>query len=252
MHRRRLLSPAILLVTAAIAVGACGGSTTVLSDPTEILTKSVETLQKAKTVHLEATVDGTVKLDLTGSGQAGNIALTGTSLTGDLDIANGDATMSLAVPAMLGLTADVIVVGEDSYTRSSFTGDKYQKGSAASAGLPVDAADPQKSLKELQDWLKKPEVAPKKLADASCASKTCYQVEIDLSAEDLTALAPDLTDLGDATVLLTVLVEKDTLRPVSVDVKVTSTGVGDVTVALALSKWDEALSITAPPADQVQ
>lgn len=251
MHRRALTLLAMIVV-AAIAVGACGGSTPALSDPTEILTRSVETLQKAKTVHFEATVDGTVKLDLTGTGQGGDIALTGTSLTADLDIANGDATMSLAVPAMLGLTADVIVVGEDSYTRTSFTGDKYQKGSAAAAGLPVDAADPQQSLKKLQDWLKKPEVAPKKLADASCASKTCYQVEIDLSAEDLAALAPDLTDLGDATVLLTVLVEKDTLRPVSVDVKVTSTEVGDVSLALALSKWDEAVSITAPSADQIQ
>lgn len=251
MHRRALTLLAMIVV-AAIAVGACGGSTPALSDPTEILTRSVETLQKAKTVHFEATVDGTVKLDLTGTGQGGDIALTGTSLTADLDIANGDATMSLAVPAMLGLTADVIVVGEDSYTRTSFTGDKYQKGSAAAAGLPVDAADPQQSLKELQDWLKKPEVAPKKLADASCASKTCYQVEIDLSAEDLAALAPDLTDLGDATVLLTVLVEKDTLRPVSVDVKVTSAKVGDVSLVLALSKWDEAVSITAPSTDQIQ
>ncbi len=61
MRRRALTLPA-LLVVAAIAVGACGGSTPTLSDPGEILTKAVETLQNAKSFHLEATLDGTATL----------------------------------------------------------------------------------------------------------------------------------------------------------------------------------------------
>lgn len=251
MRRRALTLPA-LLVAAAIAVGACGSSTPTLADPGEILTKAVETLQKAKTLHLDATVDGTVTLDLLGTGEASELALTGTSLQGDVDIENGNADLDLAVPALLGLTAEVIVVGEETYTRTSFTGEKFQKGGASVAGLPVDPTDPQQSLEDLQEWLARPEVDPKKLADASCGSKTCYQIEIDLSAEDLKALMPDSEDIGGASVVVTILVEKDTLRPVSMTVSVTSADLGEVTATLTMSKWDEPLSIGAPPADQVE
>lgn len=251
MHRRALALPA-LLVVAALAAGACGGSAPALTDPSEILTKAVETLQKAKSLHLEATVDGTVKLDLTGTGTGGDIALTGTSLQADIDIEKENAHLNLAVPALLGMTAEVIVVGQDVYTKSSFTGEKFQKSSTSDSGLPVDPTDPQASLKELQDWLKKPEVDPKKLDDTSCGTKSCYQIEIDLSAEDLKALSPEAADLGDASVVLTLLVEKDTLRPASMVVTVTSADVGELTVTVSLSKWDESLSIEAPPADQVE
>jgi hypothetical protein len=251
MPRRAFLPPA-LLVAAAMAFGGCGNSTPALSDPGEILTKAVEALQKAKSVHLEATVDGTLVLDLLGTGEASNLAVTGTSLGADLDIENGNADLKLAVPALLGLTADVIVVGEETYIKSTLTGPKFQRGSTTDPGLPIDPTDPKQSLKDLQEWLAKPEVDPKKLADASCGSKTCYQVQIDLSAEDLKALIPDSGDVGDAVAMLTILVEKDTLRPASMVVKVTATGLGDLTVAVSISKWDETLNITAPPADQVE
>ncbi|MBA3877470.1 MAG: hypothetical protein C0498_11170 [Anaerolinea sp.] len=251
MHRRALALPA-LLVVAALAAGACGGSAPALTDPGEILTKAVETLQKAKSLRLEATVDGTVKLDLTGTGSGGDIALTGTSLQADIDIEKASARLNLAVPALLGMTAEVIVVGEETYVRSSFNPEKFQKSSTSGAGLPVDPTDPEASLKELQDWLKKPEVDPKKLDDTSCGTKSCYQIEIDLSAEDLKALSPEAADLGDASVVLTLLVEKDTLRPASMVVTVTSAEVGELTMTITMSKWDESLSIEAPPADQVE
>ncbi len=146
----------------------------------------------------------------------------------------------------------MIVVDGVTYTKSSFTGEKFQKGTASDPGLPVDAADPQKALKDLADWLARPEVDPKKLDDASCGSKTCYRVQIDLSADDLKALIPEAADMTDGSVVLTVLVEKDTLRPVSVAVVVAAADLGELTLSLSMSKWDESLSITAPPADQVE
>jgi hypothetical protein len=251
MPRRALALPTLLVVV-AIAVGACGGSTPALSDPGEILTKAVETLQKAKSFHVEASLDGTATLDLTGTGQSSELALSGTSAGGDFDLANGNASIDLAVPALLGLTAEVIVVDGVTYTKSSLTGEKFQKGTASDPGLPVDAADPQQALKDLADWLARPEVDPKKLDDASCGSKTCYQVQIDLGADDLKALIPEAADMTDGSVVLTVLVEKDTLRPVSVAVVVAAADLGELTLSLSMSKWDEALSITAPPADQVE
>lgn len=251
MNRRALGLPA-LLVVAAIVASACGSSAPALTDPGEILTKAVETLQKAKSVHLDATLDGTAKLDLSGTGQASDLALTGTSLGADLDIANGNSHITLAVPALLGLTAEVISIGTDTWTKTSLSGEKFQKGTTSEAGLPVDTTDPQQALKDLQEWLAKPEVDPKKLNDASCGSKSCYQVEIDLSAEDLKALIPDATEMADGSVVLTVLVEKDTLRPFSVKVAAAGADLGELDLDVSMSKWDESLSIAAPPADQVE
>jgi hypothetical protein len=251
MRRRSFVLP-VLFVAAAIVAGGCGGSGPSLSDPREVLTKAVESMQKAKSVHLDATVDGTVNLDLLGTGQASDLALAGTSLSADIDIEAGDVHLTLAVPAMLGLTAEVIVVDDETYSKTSFTGEKFTKGDAASSDLPVDVSDPQASLKDLEDWLAKPEVDPKKLADASCGTKTCYQVEIDLSPADIAALMPDAEEIGDATVVLTILIDKETLLPASVDVTASSAQLGEVTASLDLSNWDGALDIAAPPADQVE
>ena len=249
---RRPRALASLLIVIVLAVGACGGSAPALSNPGEILTKAVESLQKAKSLHLEASLDGTAKVDLLGTGKATDLALTGTSLEADVDLVGGNAHLNLSVPAMLGLTAEVITVGTDTWTKTSFSGEKFQKGTAADSGLPVDTTDPQQALKDLAEWLARPEVDPKKLDDASCGTKRCYQVQIDLSAEDIKALIPEAADMAAGSMVLTILVEKDTLRPVSVAADLAGTDLGELTLDLSLSKWDESLSITAPPADQVE
>lgn len=252
MPRRSFVVPVLLLAT-TVAVAACGGtSAPTLSDPGEILTKAVEAMQNAKSVHIDATVDGTVNLDLLGTGQSNGLALGGTSLTADVDIGAGNVHLNLAIPAMLAMTAEVIVVDGMTYSKTSFTGEKFTKGDAAGSGLPIDAPDPQTGLKDLQEWLAKPEVDPKKLDDASCSTKRCYQVQIDLSAADLQALIPDAPDMTGGSFVLTVLIDKESLLPASVDVTASSTALGELTASIDLSNWNAALDIKPPPADQVQ
>lgn len=246
MHRRAFALPVLLVV--ALLVAACGaGSAPALTDPSEILTKAVAAMQQAKSVHVEASVDGTLSADLTGIGQGGDMSLAGTTLTADLDLANGNAHVSAGVPAFLGLTADIIVVGADTYTKVSLTGEKYQK-SATSA---TDPTDPAVALKEVTDFLANPAVSPVKKGDASCGSKSCYQIEINLSAADLATLMPSDT-IGDATVVATILVEKDTLYPVSATIVLKGSTVGDLTLTVALKDWDKSVTVSAPPADQVE
>jgi hypothetical protein len=246
MHRRtRLLTVLLAAATLSAACGAGNGPT--ISDPKEIITKSVEALQAAKTVHLAATVDGTLTIDLLGTGTASPLELTGTSLNGDIDLAAGNAHLAASVPAFVGLSADVIVLGSDTYTLVSLLGTKYTK----STTTPGDPTDPATMITEIKAFLDRPEATPTKKDDASCGSKTCYQVEIELSAAELQTLAPD-QPLGDASVVLDLLVEKDTLHPAGATVTVTSTTMGTLTLKLSLSDWDKAVTITAPPADQVE
>lgn len=247
MHRRAFALPT-LLVVAALVLGACGaGSGPALTDPKEILTKAVAAMQEAKSVHLEVTVEGTLTADLIGTGQPGEMSLAGTSLTADLDIANDNAHLTAVVPAFLGLTADIIVIGSDTYTKISLAGDKYEKSTTD----PGESTDPSAVLKEIADFLDKPEVAPVKKDDATCGSRSCYQVVINLTADDLETLMPD-EDIGDATVVATIFVEKDTLHPVSATVTVSGAKVGELTLKIAMSEWDKSVTITAPPADQVE
>jgi hypothetical protein len=250
MTRRALVLPATLLVLVTLLLGACGSAAPTISDPKEIVTKAVAAMQQATGVHLEATVDGSVNTGLIpGAGAAGgtDMSLAGTTLKGDLDLAGKNAHLSAAVPALLGMTADIIMVGSDTYTKISIAGDKYQK-STSPAGT---ASDPSAIVQGVADFLDRPEVTPVKKDDASCGSKSCYTVEVDLSAAQLASLIPG-TDLGDATVKATLLVEKDSLHPAAATVVLAGTTVGNLTIKVTLSDWDKAVTITAPPADQVQ
>src|SRR5262245_55949242 len=158
-----------LALVAAIALGACNNATA-LSDPTEILTKALDALQNAKTVHLAATVEGQFAMDLTGQGSGGTMDLTGTSLEGDVDLENTKARFTFAVPALLGLSGEVIAIDDASYVKTSLTGELYQK-SEGTDSLPVDPSDPEASLAEIREFLKKPEISPTKGNDVDCDGK---------------------------------------------------------------------------------
>jgi hypothetical protein len=58
-------------------------------------------------------------------------------------------------------------------------------------------------------------------------------------------------DLGDTSLGLTIRVERDSTRLAGVTVVVGMGDAGELTAELTFSKWNEAVSIGAPPADQV-
>jgi len=247
MHRRTFALPGLLMAL-AVALGACAPASPGIEDPSEILAKAIESLEDVKTVHLEAGVEGKISLDLTGTG-GGELTLGGTKLTADVDMANSNLAAKLEVPAMLGMTAEVIVLDGETFTRTSLSGNLFTRSPLTDVGLPVD---PLATVGQLKDFLDRPEISPEKLGDESCGSETCYQVKIDLSTADLMGIAPGAVPFSDAQVILTVLVERDSLRPASFVVQAGATELGELTITLSLSKWDESLSISAPPADQIQ
>lgn len=246
MHRRLFLS---LAVVAAI-LGACAGpSTPALTDPKEILSKALEAVAAAKTVHVAADVSGTVSLDLTGSGQGAPLDLKGTSLSGDIDVVGKKLKGSLAVPALLGLTADLIVIGPDSWTKISLMGPRWQHATTPS-GPEAAATDPTKTIADLKAALDKLAVPPTKVADEKCGDKDCYHLKLQLASADLGPLASAAPGIsGDAAV--DIWVERGTNRPLKLVIAASAGAQGTVTVTVTLSNYDAAVAIDPPPADQV-
>jgi hypothetical protein len=271
MHRpsRPTSVPAAALVLSlALVAVACNNEPAVpeLTDPTAILQAAATQTAGATAVHMDLAADGEVRLDLTGTGAAAPLSLADTTLNADLDIAGGDARVTFALPGILGLRGELIAVDGTAWVKTTMTGPLYREVPLGGA-LPTDPAaspDTASMLDALGDFLAQPGLDPVKGEDVECGTTTCYTVQIQLTPEELAALGGDageipiptglpipIPDLGDVGIDLTIRVEKATTRLAGLTAVATAGEIGELTAELTFSKWNEAVSISPPPADQV-
>ncbi len=263
---RRAPATAAAIVIVAMMLGACQSSPPLpaLTDPREILAAAVTSTSAAKSVRIDGSADGTVGLDLAGSEAASAVELTGTTFSADLDLEGGDARATFSAPGLLGLTGEAIVVEGTVYLKTTLTGALYRTFGGGGEIPEPSGAVRTTILDGITGLLASPEIAPVKAEDVACGNTTCYRVEIALTPADLAALgagdlrAPTglpipipLPDLTAATVQLTVLVAKDTTRLAGLAADADLGPDGAAALDLTFSKWDEAVSISAPPPDQV-
>jgi hypothetical protein len=262
---------AILVVAAAAALAACGGEPAIpeLADPTEILTAAAATTADATAVHIDLTAEGDLRLDMTGTGSAAPLDLADTTASADVDIEGGDARATFAIPGLLGLRGELIVVDGTAYAKTTLTGPLYQTfdlGEDASAD-PGASPDTESMVAALADFLAQPGLDPVKGDDVDCGGTTCYTVRVELTSAELAALGDGgdgadlpipsglplpIPDIGDVALDLTVRVEKDTTRLAGLTAIVGTGAAGELTAEVRFSKWNEDVSVAAPPADQVQ
>lgn len=268
----RFLKP--ILAAAAImglVAAGCGGSSGTptpppISDPMEIITRSLDEVQKSTSLHVRVTVDGS--LDMSGLGEitgglSGNIKLSGTYLEGDVDVTNQALDFKFGVPALLALSGRIIVVDGYSYTQISLQGDKYAK-SEAGENLPVDLPSPGASasgeiaaaVDEIKKQLDEAGLEATLESDAKVDGKDCYHISIEIPAEKLdelmgeAAAAAPSVKIEDAQ--LDYYVYKDDLRPA----KITASGRADLTgqasLEVVITKYDQKVDIKAPDPSQIQ
>ena len=248
--------PAILAF--AILVAACGGSTPgpALTDPTAIVTAALKSTEAAKSVHVDVAVDGKATVSLGGSGTGIPVDVTGTTASANIDFEKGAAKATFAVPTPLNLAGEVIAVDGRVYLKTTLTGPLYQE--SAAGGGPLDLSDTSGMIDNLGDLLLKEGVTLVKGDDVACGSEQCYTVSTELTAADLGtagtgALGGLPIDLTGASLKLTVRVEKDLpYHLAGLTAVLSMPGGSTVTVEMSASKWDEPVSISAPPADQVK
>ena len=228
---RRLPATFVLAAAVAILVAACNGGSAgpALTDPKAIVTAAIKSTDAARSVHLDIAVDGTATIALPiGGGTGTPVNLTGTTASADIDLTKTAAKGTFSVPALLGF------------------------------GGAVDPSHARGLIDNLGDLLLKPGVTLVKGADVACGPRQCYTATADLTATDLGttgtgAIGGLPVDLTGATLKVTVRVERDLPNHLAGVTAVLSMPNGSaLTVELAASKWDEPVSITAPPADQVK
>jgi hypothetical protein len=254
----------IKLLVAGIAVTAvlagCGGTapSPALSDPTEIVTAALRSTEAAKSVHLDVKVDGTATVALPGlgTGTGTPVKVDGTTASVDVDFAAPAAHATFAAPSLLGFAGELIAVDGKSYLKTTLTGPLYQESSAAAG--PVDPGSAGSVVDNLGDALTKEGVVLAKGADEKCGSEQCYTVTTKLTADQLgigaTGSAGGLPiDLTGAILDVKVLVEQDAPNHLAgTDGTLTMADGSVLTVEIAASRWDQPVTITAPPADKVK
>ena len=259
MLLRRLL---VLIAALSMVLAACGSpAAPALTDPKDILSKSIVALQGTKSAHIHVDLSGSIKADLTGSGSTAPLDLTGTTADIDVDIANKGLHFAAAVPALLGVTLDVIVVGSDTYTKVSLLGAKYKKSSTAALASLVPASagaiasgnvtDPQQILADVKTALDKLATPPVKGADEKCGDQDCYKVSLAITAADLASAGQALGTNLAATGTVDVWVRKNDLVPAKALVTVNAGDQGTLTLTLTVSNVNGSMTIAAPPADQI-
>jgi len=258
---RRIPAVLVLAATLGFALGGCQSSSPssapALTDPKEIVTAGLKATEAAKSVHLDVMLDGTVSVALPiGGGTATPVNLTGTTASADVDFAKPAAKAVFAVPAMLGLAGEVIAVDGKSYIKTTITGPLYQE--SAGASTPVDPSNVGGMTDALGDLLAKEGGTLTKGDDVKCGAAQCYTVTTNLTAEQLgtngsASLGGLPVDLTGASLALTIRVEKDVPNHLAgVDAVVTMKDGTKLTINVTASKWDQPVTVTAPPADQVK
>jgi hypothetical protein len=264
-------SLSLIAVIVALLVAACGGGPVAspLTDPTEILQAAATQAASATSVHLDVTADGGFEV-ATGPATT-TLSLEGSTASADLDLAGGDARVTFALPGILDLRGELLVVDGTAYAKTSMTGPRYVAlpigGGDSSGAVPSPGAA--SFVTALTDVLATPGLEPVKGVDAPCGGTTCYTVEIELTADELASLGlgdaaggldlpipnglpipiPDLSTIAGVT--LTAHVEQDTQRLAGLTIAAQAADAVTANVELHFSKWDESVSIEAPPADQV-
>ncbi|MBA2701228.1 MAG: hypothetical protein H0U58_05925 [Chloroflexi bacterium] len=265
----RRLGLVAALATVAVACGGTPPSAPALVDPREILSAAATHAASARSVHVDVTADGQLALDLLGTGvTSAPISLADTTASLDADLSRGATRATFSAPGILGIRGEAIVVDGVSYVKTSLTGPLYQaqgQGAVLASPSPAPGASGNVTAGIMDGviaFLREPGVEPIKNPDAACGGSTCYSVSLDVGADRLgpllggagssASLPIPLPDLSGATARLTFLVERDPTRLASLDVVADLGDTGNVVADLTFSKWDEAVTISAPSPDQVR
>ncbi len=260
-NRGPLLGVAVLLGVLGVmsVVGAVAGVGPLataepaekVTDPEEMLARSLQSVIDADAVHLDATVTGHLPGALLDRPEA-SVVLDGTHAEGDIRPKDAK-TRAHVESAPLGVDLDTVSVWDAVWYREGSAA-PWTKASlgAISAGAGVDA-NPLTLVDRVRGYLARPDVTPT-VRDVACGSPSmrCRHIELDAGTDPSTILGLLLpperaADLPPARTFVTLDADAATLRPVHLVVDVASdNGAVDLELIVDASRWDDDLAIDEP------
>jgi hypothetical protein len=231
----------------------------------EIISRSAASLQGVTTLHFSAKIDGSINAgaitELTGgssSGLSGNISLNGMTIDGDFDIARQAFRMSLSMPTLMGMTADIIQVDGYQYMQMSLVGPKYTKTKVTTT-LVSAAPSATPNIGEMAEQLRKGLTdmggSATLTSTENVSGQDAYRVKIDIPVAKLNEAIAGAAGSSDITLdsfTLDYWVYMNDLKPAKAVVTGSSPKLGNINATVTLSKYNESVSIQAPSADKIQ
>ncbi len=256
------------LAVVGLVAGACGGGGSkapAISDPNEIITRSVTNLENVKTVHVEVNLSGQFSMAALGGetgGLNGSINLANTTVSGDIDIANQALDLKLSVPGFLGTTGEIIVVDKYMYTKISLQGDKFTKSPLNDfpVSIPTPGASPSAIASQMDELKKQLEDAGAKAelkGTEKVEGKDAYHVSITVPVDKLNqTLASEAGDTASGVKVQSASIDywvyTDEVRPAKLQIKADAGSTGNVDVTAVFSNFDAQVTIKAPDSSQIQ
>jgi len=223
-----------------------------VTDPREMVARSLQSVLDAFSFHLDATVDGTLPGPVVDR-PAGSVALDGTTVTADLrpkDV----RTRATVTSEPLAITLETVTVWGDLWYRTTPDGPWTKASLGALVGDAGFDANPLTLVDRLRAYLSQPAHRPA-TSEVPCASPsgTCHHLVFDAASDPgdlLRAVLPDANAAALPAVTTTVTLDTDakTLHPARLALDMTSVdGSVDLHVVMETSKWDEPVQIEEPP-----
>lgn len=266
----------------AMGSPSAAAATTNPNDPNSIITQAISSGTAVTSFHIKLTISGTINASAlssaAGSALSGDLKLDGTTVEGDVDVANEAAHLSLNVPAlqMLGnvpLTGDLILVNNALYYKVSLLGAKYSMvdlsslGStlgALASGLPVAvptaAAAASLNITDEVTQLRAamvaagvtPTLVGVEQIGGQSADHISFSVPLDMINSELAAEASPSPAPKIDSASVDLWVYTSNYQVAQLEIKGASSTVGNLDMTLTVSNYDQPVTIAAPPASQVQ
>jgi hypothetical protein len=271
---------ALVALATAIVVSGCGGGAAgtptppPISDPNEVITKAITAAPDVKSLHIKLEVAGKISLSALsgasgGSALSGSIDLTGTTMEGDVDVANQAADLKLTLTGMLampalGLPSEIIVKDGSTYMKSSSTG-KFSKTALGSltSGLPVSIPSQDAAPSALTDQVA---TIRKQLTDAgltvtmmpddTVGGQAAYHVSMTYPIDKLNSLIASqagsmASGLTFDKLAIDVWAYKDSQLPAKFEVAVGAGALGNLDITVTITAYNTPVTITAPAAGDI-
>jgi hypothetical protein len=276
----------------SVAPGASVAATANANDASALITQALSGSSQIKSFHIKVTASGTIKAaalaDATSGAAAGaagsDIKLDGTSLEGDVDIANSAAHLSVNVPPIASfggvpITGDLILVDNALYYKISLLGGaKYSMVdlkslssslSGLASGLPVAVPTPGASamagvtdqIAQIRQQLDaagaKATVVGTEQIGGQDATHINISVPVDYINQQITAAQagaspnPAMAGAKLDSATFDVWIYKANNQLAQIHLTAASSAVGNIDFMLTLTNYDKPVTIAAPAAGDI-